>query len=72
MAMKQPQTMANEKDTSRFDEKAELGDTKYRVTENVDYTGSVAKTDPVEIRLVRKIDWRLMVCGTSTYRRERS
>lgn len=29
--------------------------------ENVDHTGAVAKTDPVEIALVRKIDWRLMV-----------
>ncbi len=27
----------------------------------VDYTGSAAKTDPAEIKLVRKIDWRLMV-----------
>ena len=26
-----------------------------------DHTGAVAKTDPEEIRLVRKIDWRLMV-----------
>lgn len=30
--------------------------------ENADHTGAVAKTDPVEIALVRKIDWRLMVC----------
>lgn len=29
---------------------------------NVDHTGAVAKTDPAEIALVRKIDWRLMVC----------
>ena len=26
----------------------------------VDYTGSAAKTDPAEIRLVRKLDWRIM------------
>lgn len=26
-----------------------------------DYAGAVAKTDPVEIRLVRKLDWRIMV-----------
>jgi hypothetical protein len=30
--------------------------------ENADHTGAVAKTDPAEIALVRKIDWRLMVC----------
>lgn len=29
--------------------------------EKVDHTGAVAKTDPEEIALVRKIDWRLMV-----------
>lgn len=27
---------------------------------NADHTGAVAKTDPAEIALVRKIDWRLM------------
>lgn len=26
----------------------------------VDYTGSAAKTDPAEIKLVRKLDWRIM------------
>lgn len=30
--------------------------------QHADYTGAEAKTDPVEIALVRKIDWRLMVC----------
>lgn len=29
---------------------------------NADHTGAAAKTDPAEIALVRKIDWRLMVC----------
>lgn len=72
MTAKQLQTIENEKDTKRFDEKAELSDTKYTVTENVDYTGSVAKTDPVEIRLVRKIDWRLMVSGNPTSGRSRN
>lgn len=32
------------------------------VVESADYTGAEAKTDPAEIALVRKIDWRLMVC----------
>ncbi|GJC89069.1 hypothetical protein ColLi_11907 [Colletotrichum liriopes] len=29
--------------------------------ENRDWTGSAKKTDPEEIRLVRKLDWRIMV-----------
>jgi hypothetical protein len=28
--------------------------------ESADYTGAQAKTDPAEIALVKKIDWRLM------------
>lgn len=36
-------------------------DTKPAALENADFTGAAAKTDPVEIALVRKIDWRLMV-----------
>lgn len=35
--------------------------------ENADHTGAVAKTDPAEIALVRKIDWRLMVRLCLTY-----
>ena len=27
-----------------------------------DYAGAQPKTDPEEIRLVRKLDWRIMVC----------
>jgi hypothetical protein len=64
MTTTQPQTFQDEKITSRFDEKAGLDDVKYLATGHVDYTGSTAKTDPVEIRLVRKIDWRLMVSET--------
>jgi hypothetical protein len=30
------------------------------VLESADYTGAQAKTDPAEIALVKKIDWRLM------------
>lgn len=29
--------------------------------ENRDWTGSAKKTDPEEIKLVRKLDWRIMV-----------
>jgi hypothetical protein len=28
----------------------------------VDYTGVARKTDPAEIKLVRKLDYRIMVC----------
>jgi hypothetical protein len=28
-----------------------------------DYSGAVRKTDPEEIRLVRKLDWMIMVCN---------
>jgi hypothetical protein len=54
----------SEKNTRQFDEKADLESIKPVTGGNVDYTGSVAKTDPKEIALVRKIDWRLMVCST--------
>jgi hypothetical protein len=64
MTTTQPQMVQDEKIISHFDEKAGLDDTKHLATGNVDYTGSTAKTDPVEIRLVRKIDWRLMVSET--------
>jgi len=43
-------------------------DTKPAALENADFTGAVAKTDPVEIALVRKIDWRLMVIIASSER----
>jgi hypothetical protein len=33
---------------------------------NADHTGALAKTDPEEIALVRKIDWRLMVWRSLT------
>jgi hypothetical protein len=56
--------------TYHLEEKVELA-----ATHNGDYSGAVAKTDPVEIRLVKKLDWRIMptlwamyflnyVCGT--------
>ena len=32
-----------------------------RAATSGDYAGAVAKTDPVEIKLVRKLDWRIMV-----------
>lgn len=66
MDSRQPQSIKNEKDQGRFEEKVELNDGKQPTADNVDYTGSVAKTDPVEIKLVRKIDWRLMVSDTKS------
>lgn len=63
MTTKMDKIVTDEKSTKRFNEKAELHhDVKPNVLENADYTGAEAKTDPEEIRLVRKIDWRLMVC----------
>lgn len=59
-AKEQPITR-DEKSIKLHEEKAELNDVKPAILENADYTGAEAKTDPVEIALVRKIDWRLMV-----------
>jgi hypothetical protein len=47
---------------AHLEDKTELGSDKHVVAQNADYTGAEAKTDPAEIALVRKIDWRLMVC----------
>jgi hypothetical protein len=47
----------DEKSTKHYEEQV----LKPSALENVDYTGAEAKTDPAEIALVRKIDWRLMV-----------
>lgn len=60
-AKNQEAIIESEKNTRHYDEKADLESVKPVAGGNVDYTGSVAKTDPREIALVRKIDWRLMV-----------
>jgi hypothetical protein len=60
-AKPQDAIIESEKGTRHYDEKADLESIKPVGGGNVDYTGSVAKTDPREIALVRKIDWRLMV-----------
>ena len=44
---------------AHLDDKSELGPDKHAAA--VDYTGAERKSDPEEIALVRKIDWRLMV-----------
>jgi hypothetical protein len=44
---------------AHLEDKSELGPDKHAGV--ADYTGAEAKTDPEEIALVRKIDWRLMV-----------
>ena len=65
MATKNPEAVIeSEKGTRHYDEKTDLESIKPVAggNGNADYTGSVAKTDPREIALVRKIDWRLMVC----------
>lgn len=61
MDSKQHPITLDEKSTKQYEEKAELEHGKGGVLERADYTGAEAKTDPAEIALVRKIDWRLMV-----------
>jgi hypothetical protein len=58
MDTKLPAIVQDEKSTKCFEEQADL---KHIAVENADYTGAEAKTDPAEIALVKKIDWRLMV-----------
>lgn len=53
----------DEKSIKHYEEKTDLEHGKDGVLENTDYTGAQAKTDPAEIALVKKIDWRLMVCA---------
>jgi hypothetical protein len=60
-AQQQAIIVQDEKSTKTYEEKAELDHVKPGILENADYTGAEAKTDPAEIALVRKIDWRLMV-----------
>lgn len=48
-------------DEKNFAEKEDIVAEKPGALENADFTGAAAKTDPAEIKLVRKIDWRLMV-----------
>lgn len=62
MDAKEQTVVRDEKSNKLFEEKTELDGVKPRALENADYTGAEAKTDPVEIALVKKIDWRLMVC----------
>lgn len=62
MDNKQQPVVLDEKSAKHYEEKSELGHDKPQgILEHADYTGAEAKTDPEEIALVRKIDWRLMV-----------
>ena len=38
----------------------EDGKAQAEVNDGADYSGAVAKTDPAEIALVKKLDWRIM------------
>ncbi|KAF1914369.1 major facilitator superfamily domain-containing protein [Ampelomyces quisqualis] len=60
MAAQLQPIVQDEKSTKTYEEKTELDHVKPGILENADYTGAEAKTDPAEIALVRKIDWRLM------------
>ena len=61
MDVKQQPITQDEKSATLHQDKAALDGVKPAALENADYTGAEAKTDPAEIALVRKIDWRLMV-----------
>lgn len=50
----------DEKRNSQFDHLEAMEKDEKHHNANVDYTGSAKKTDPVEIRLVRKIDFIMM------------
>ncbi|KAH7122656.1 major facilitator superfamily domain-containing protein [Dendryphion nanum] len=61
MATKENQiAVSGEKPKHDYVENESVANEKGGVLEHGDYTGAEAKTDPEEIRLVRKIDWRLM------------
>lgn len=60
-AKTQEAIIESEKNVQQYDEKTDSEIVKPVAGGMEDYTGSVAKTDPREIALVRKIDWRLMV-----------
>lgn len=65
MASKQPPPVVEPTDEkpaiiSHIDDKSEIGAEKH-ASAAADYTGAERKSDPEEIALVRKIDWRLMV-----------
>lgn len=64
MAPKEQATIGDEKATNHEAEKTDYNNEKGSVMENADFTGAVAKTDPEEIRLVKKLDWRIMVCNS--------
>lgn len=52
--------LQDEKRNSQFDHLEAMEKDEKHNNANVDYTGSAKKTDPVEIRLVRKIDFIMM------------
>lgn len=51
---------------SHIDDKSEIGTEKH-ASAAADYTGAERKSDPEEIALVKKIDWRLMVRPLTLY-----
>jgi len=62
MAAKQTTPAHDEKAQIHLEDGNELSPDKHSSgLGHADYTGAEAKSDPAEIALVRKIDWRLMV-----------
>lgn len=48
-------------------ENAVLDEQKHPVLAKIDYAGAVVQRDEAEIKLVRKLDWCIMVCGHTVY-----
>ncbi|KAF1831190.1 MFS general substrate transporter [Decorospora gaudefroyi] len=68
MDAKQQPIAQDEKVATLVEDKPELAADKHpAIRHNVDYAGAQAKSDPDEIALVRKIDWRLMPTLCSMY-----
>jgi hypothetical protein len=63
MKQDHPPVSGMEKDAGRLEtvENAVMEDGKALAVEKTDYAGAALKSDPAEIKLVRKLDYRIMV-----------
>lgn len=65
----------NEKRASQEDEKVThwvdtepaKGEHIDQIAKHLDYSGAALQTSPEEVRLVKKLDWRIMPCLWSMY-----
>lgn len=61
--MKQDQLSAKDADALQTVEDLNLDEQKHARLEQTDYAGAALKSSPEEIKLVRKLDFRIMVCS---------